>query len=806
MSRYDDVPPPHKALGHPMGTCISRNDHPRSSAKATNKGSASPSAAAARATPPIGRSSPGKSSQIQKQAIMSTASGFQAKGIRSFDKNPSANQGKQIIPRAPTKIPVSANTEARKQSEVRENSKGIPLKVAAVNGEVKLPNPIRKSAVGGIPENNHSSSPRKLSAKTIGTDQKGVRLEQAGNELCKDCKLTTQESVCFIANDGRVAACSTGAAVRHFHYCNSPWCAANPNYRSPQAPLRKYLVSKGRSTLPSQASKNKAKVSSCHMHVNGPRPSGSQYTENSAGMLAGDQNNSAKSWPEDEQRQVAETQSDCGKSTADQNGAYSCGFSFQGEDPYSVFMQDNSSTAAQDSQESGQTGERDHGQDSRDRGGTLTVDSGNKWSEEQQSQDVDLHCGTSITEQDDACSHGLSTDGDDPSLGFPRDFKGEKSCGDSGGKRVREASIPVDHVNNGNHSQRSGAVDQNNSRSSWSQEEQIEGRENCGSSSAEQNVTVSCGLSPEESSSISMRDLGDDKKACSESGRNLDNNPNPAAHDKIQNLESEGQEFRENQESRGEGVILAVDQPNQGEVTESSCGAPIAETTCAVNCESSCPQENDPSSNFMGDLEEDEQSCRWSGREAGSECSTPLAHDQKSNRDESGDQGSCCSTPVGYEDGFIRRSFFHHGDDELSCSDDNKEVTIGDGSTVDSLPGRDDFPKNDSQQSSNKQQRRRSNMSRMRRNYLNFLKEQEAETVRLRKQEIQERKQAGDWMLDCAIEEVLHKLAPNGETRVKVIVEAFETVMSHSDSESQTHKHANAIQQPNGHSTVAMHC
>ncbi|MCO5607432.1 hypothetical protein L7F22_061628 [Adiantum nelumboides] len=80
-------------------------------------------------------------------------------------------------------------------------------------------------------------------------------------------------------------------------------------------------------------------------------------------------------------------------------------------------------------------------------------------------------------------------------------------------------------------------------------------------------------------------------------------------------------------------------------------------------------------------------------------------------------------------------------------------------------------------------QTRKYNMERMRQRYLDCLKEQEAETVRLRKQELIARKQAGEWMFDSAIGEILQKLAPDGEAGVKVIVEAFETVMQNGDLE-----------------------
>ncbi|KAH7441037.1 hypothetical protein KP509_03G022500 [Ceratopteris richardii] len=68
-------------------------------------------------------------------------------------------------------------------------------------------------------------------------------------------------------------------------------------------------------------------------------------------------------------------------------------------------------------------------------------------------------------------------------------------------------------------------------------------------------------------------------------------------------------------------------------------------------------------------------------------------------------------------------------------------------------------------------------MERMRRKYLDCLRAQEAETVRLRKHEMIERRQAGEWMLDNAIGEILQRLAPDGEAGVRVMVEAFESIM-----------------------------
>ncbi|KAH7372392.1 hypothetical protein KP509_17G001500 [Ceratopteris richardii] len=51
------------------------------------------------------------------------------------------------------------------------------------------------------------------------------------------------------------------------------------------------------------------------------------------------------------------------------------------------------------------------------------------------------------------------------------------------------------------------------------------------------------------------------------------------------------------------------------------------------------------------------------------------------------------------------------------------------------------------------------------------------EVVTLRKQLMQERKNAEEWMIDYAIEEALQRLAPAKESKVKALVEAFESVI-----------------------------
>lgn len=148
------------------------------------------------------------------------------------------------------------------------------------------------------------------------------------------------------------------------------------------------------------------------------------------------------------------------------------------------------------------------------------------------------------------------------------------------------------------------------------------------------------------------------------------------------------------------------------------------------------------------------------------------------------------------------KSLFYHGDNEYSCSEDGTEATTTPNSLI--KGAFDDLSNIDIEQSSsknNESQPRRSRMAWMRQKYLESLREQEAETVRLRKQEIMARKQAGDWMLDCHMEEVLHKLAPNGEVRVKVLVEAFETVIQHSDSEMANHQDQDHLENLHSYAT-----
>lgn len=75
---------------------------------------------------------------------------------------------------------------------------------------------------------------------------------------------------------------------------------------------------------------------------------------------------------------------------------------------------------------------------------------------------------------------------------------------------------------------------------------------------------------------------------------------------------------------------------------------------------------------------------------------------------------------------------------------------------------------------------------RMRRRSFCVIETQGPEGVTLRKQMMQERKQTEAWMLDYAIEEALrHRLAPSGESKVKLLVEAFESIIPHKDMDTQ---------------------
>nr|AFK43097.1 unknown [Lotus japonicus] len=62
-------------------------------------------------------------------------------------------------------------------------------------------------------------------------------------------------------------------------------------------------------------------------------------------------------------------------------------------------------------------------------------------------------------------------------------------------------------------------------------------------------------------------------------------------------------------------------------------------------------------------------------------------------------------------------------------------------------------------------------------NFLPLVPEPGAEKVDLRHQMMDERKNAEEWMLDCALRQVVDKLAPARKKKVALLVEAFEAVM-----------------------------
>ncbi|MCO5577328.1 hypothetical protein L7F22_031156 [Adiantum nelumboides] len=169
---------------------------------------------------------------------------------------------------------------------------------------------------------------------------------------------------------------------------------------------------------------------------------------------------------------------------------------------------------------------------------------------------------------------------------------------------------------------------------------------------------------------------------------------------------------------------------------------------------------------------------------AGSCISFDTTHDQ--DGDDDGNHKIGLSDAINELHDF--KSFCYHGDNEYSCSEDGTDATSTPNSLIKGAFENLSYIDVEEHQESKVSPSKKSPLAWMRHRYLESLREQEAERVRLRKQEIMARKQAGDWMLDCHMEELLHKLAPNGEARVKVLVEAFETVIHHSDSEnSQTH-------------------
>ncbi|XVF24218.1 hypothetical protein REPUB_Repub13aG0108800 [Reevesia pubescens] len=62
-------------------------------------------------------------------------------------------------------------------------------------------------------------------------------------------------------------------------------------------------------------------------------------------------------------------------------------------------------------------------------------------------------------------------------------------------------------------------------------------------------------------------------------------------------------------------------------------------------------------------------------------------------------------------------------------------------------------------------------------NFLPVVPEPDAEKVDLRHQMMDERKNAGEWMLDHALQQAVTKLAPARKRKVALLVEAFETVL-----------------------------
>jgi len=75
-------------------------------------------------------------------------------------------------------------------------------------------------------------------------------------------------------------------------------------------------------------------------------------------------------------------------------------------------------------------------------------------------------------------------------------------------------------------------------------------------------------------------------------------------------------------------------------------------------------------------------------------------------------------------------------------------------------------------------------------NFLPLVPDPEAEKVDLRHQMMDERKNADDWMIDCALQRTVNKLAPARKRKVALLVEAFETVMP--TSKWETHLSSSA--------------
>ena len=62
-------------------------------------------------------------------------------------------------------------------------------------------------------------------------------------------------------------------------------------------------------------------------------------------------------------------------------------------------------------------------------------------------------------------------------------------------------------------------------------------------------------------------------------------------------------------------------------------------------------------------------------------------------------------------------------------------------------------------------------------NFLSLVPEPGQKKVDLRHQMMDERKNSEDWMLDCALRQVVTKLAPARKKKVALLVEAFEMVL-----------------------------
>ncbi|KAL5059246.1 hypothetical protein RYX36_030850 [Vicia faba] len=73
----------------------------------------------------------------------------------------------------------------------------------------------------------------------------------------------------------------------------------------------------------------------------------------------------------------------------------------------------------------------------------------------------------------------------------------------------------------------------------------------------------------------------------------------------------------------------------------------------------------------------------------------------------------------------------------------------------------------------------------------------EAENVVLNRQTAEERRKSEEWMLDYALQKVISKLAPAQRQRVRLLVEAFETVLPFQDAENRLQSSAGVESQEN---------